>query len=180
MAADGLLEADDLDVGEGGGDAEFVDEGEDGAGRNAAPAERDEGVESWVVPGADVFGGDELEEFAFGEDGAGEVEATVFALHGFVDFHGVAEPFVGDAGKGEFGGAERVGDVLEAIAQTMREVVGWVYPPFVAGAVMLFFEDAIGGQIPHLRVAVCDVLLHAEEGFSGLIFAVSHGSELCQ
>jgi len=53
VAAHGLFEADGLDVCEGGGDAELVYEGEDGAGGDAAASEGDEGVEAGVVPVAD-------------------------------------------------------------------------------------------------------------------------------
>lgn len=62
-----------MDVGEGGGDAEFVDEGEDGAGGDAAASEGDEGEEAGVVPVADDVVVDEGFDFAFGEDGAGYV-----------------------------------------------------------------------------------------------------------
>lgn len=60
-----MFEADDLDVGKGGGDAEFVDEGEDGAGGDAAAAEGDEGEEAGVVPVADYFLVDEGFDFSF-------------------------------------------------------------------------------------------------------------------
>lgn len=67
--------------------------------------------------------------------------------------------------------------MFEAVAQAVREVVCRVDPPLVAGAVVRFLDDAVGGEIPHLRVAVVDVLFHAEEGFAGFVFAVAHGSE---
>lgn len=40
------------------------------------------------------------------------------------------------------------------------------------------FEDSIGCEIPHVGIGIVeDVLLHAEEGFLGLVFTVTHGTK---
>jgi hypothetical protein len=40
------------------------------------------------------------------------------------------------------------------------------------------FKDTIGSEIPHVRVGIIeDVLFHAEEGFFGFVFSVTHGTE---
>ena len=72
-------------------------------------------------------------------------------------------------------------DFLNAITQTVREVVGWVNLPLAAGEVVLLVlgaHDAPGEQIPHLRVRVCDILLHAQSCLARLVFSVAHGTEL--
>lgn len=51
-------------------------------------------------------------------------------------------------------------NVLEAIAKTVREVVGGVDSPFRAGAVVFCFQYPVGCQVPHLGVAVLHVLFH--------------------
>ena len=40
------------------------------------------------------------------------------------------------------------------------------------------FKDTIGSEIPHVGVGIVeDVLFHAEEGFFGFVFSVTHGTE---
>ena len=76
VATNGLLEADDLNVGEGSGYPELVDEGEDCAGGDTAAAEGDEGEEAGVVPSADDGVVDQGFDFPLGEDGAGDSETS--------------------------------------------------------------------------------------------------------
>lgn len=70
-------------------------------------------------------------------------------------------------------------DTLEAIAQTVGEVVSREDLP-VWGAHMrrLLRRYTVGCEIPHLRIAVGNVLLHAKKGRARLIFSISHILEL--
>jgi hypothetical protein len=45
---------------------------------------------------------------------------------------------------------------------------------------LLVLGNAVGGDIPHLRVWVLDVLLHAEPGGLGLVLAVAQAAELAE
>lgn len=70
-------------------------------------------------------------------------------------------------------------DALEAITETVRKVVGRVNPPLSACTEMIILlQDAIRSHIPHLRVGVVDVLLHAKRRLLRLVFAISHSAEL--
>lgn len=72
---------------------------------------------------------------------------------------------------------------LEAIAQTMREVVCGVHSPFVSGTMMcsmVFLWYAVCEQVPHLRVSVLQILLHSQSCFACLVFAVPHSSKLSE
>ncbi|TQS33570.1 hypothetical protein Golomagni_06080, partial [Golovinomyces magnicellulatus] len=162
-----LIEAADLDGGLGGGDAERADEREDGAWRHTAAAEGDEREHARVVPVLDVALLDELEDLALGHDGALERQTAVLGLARLVHLECVAEPLVRLAREDEFGGAERMADVFEAIDKTVGKVVGRVDAPVLARAVMRGLEHTVGDEVPHLRVAVLDVLLHAERDLAG-------------
>jgi hypothetical protein len=72
-------------------------------------------------------------------------------------------------------------DALKAITQTMGKVIGGINLPVPTRAVVRGISlDAVGSQVPHLGVAVCDVLLHSQESLAGLVFAVAHVAELGQ
>ncbi|KAI3476291.1 hypothetical protein L1887_62128 [Cichorium endivia] len=169
-----LIEAADLDGGLGGGDAERADEREDGAWRHTAAAEGDEREHARVVPVLDVALLDELEDLALGHDGALERQTAVLGLARLVHLECVAEPLVRLAREDEFGGAERVADVFEAIDKTVGKVVGRVDAPVLARAVMRGLEHTVGDEVPHLRIAILNVLLHAERDLAGRVFAVLH------
>lgn len=62
----------------------------------------------------------------------------------------------------------------------MCEIVCRINPPFVFSSMMRAFQDAICRQIPHLRISILEVLLHAEIGLLGFIFAILHVLELDQ
>lgn len=63
----------------------------------------------------------------------------------------------------------------------MGEVIRGVDSPLVAcPVVVVLFDDAIGWQIPHLRIALVRIgqaLFHAQECLSSLVFAITHSSE---
>lgn len=66
-------------------------------------------------------------------------------------------------------------DILEAVAKAVCEVVSGENLPFwSADVLLLVFGDSVGGEIPHLGVGVCDVLLHAQESSLRRVFAVTH------
>lgn len=73
---------------------------------------------------------------------------------------------------------DHVRDVLNAIDEAVCKVICRVDLPLVACPVVGSIEDTISREIPHLGIAVGEVLLHAEEGFLWLILAVLHGLEL--
>ncbi len=62
---DRLFKADDLNVGQRSRYTEFVDEGEDGARRNASTAEANQSVQARVVPATNMMVLDEFQEFSF-------------------------------------------------------------------------------------------------------------------
>jgi hypothetical protein len=68
---------------------------------------------------------------------------------------------------------------LEAIAETVGEIIGRVDLPVPASSVVRSVcLNTICGKVPHLRVPISDILLHAQEDFSRLVFAIAHISEL--
>lgn len=69
---------------------------------------------------------------------------------------------------------------LKAVAETMRKFISRVDAPLCARPQvrLLFFGDSIRGNMPHLGIGILNVLLHAEPGSPGLIFPISHGTEL--
>ena len=69
-------------------------------------------------------------------------------------------------------------NVLEAVDQTVREVICWVDLPRVSSPMMWSEKNAICDQIPHLWVWVIEVLLHAEDSFSRLVLPEFHVLEL--
>jgi len=71
-------------------------------------------------------------------------------------------------------------DILEAVTKTMCEVISRIDLPLRPCSVMLGVQNSICWQIPHLRVSIFDVLLHSEESFFGLVFAISHSPKLLQ
>lgn len=69
---------------------------------------------------------------------------------------------------------------LYTVNKAMRKIVRGINPPFVLGPLMGAFQDAICRKIPHLRISIPEILLHAEVGFLGLIFSILHVLELGQ
>jgi hypothetical protein len=127
--------------------AEFVDEGKDCAGRNTAAAEGDEGVQAGIVPVTDVALLDKLNNLTLGQDSSGDVQTTIFTLVGAVDLQLVAKPIIRDTRKLEFGRAEGVRDLLNAITETMGEVVGGVDLPLGTGAVVGSWVAAVDDRV---------------------------------
>jgi hypothetical protein len=87
---------------------------------------------------------------------------------------------IGNSAEDELRRAETVCDFLEAIAQTVCEVVGGVDLPLITCPVMRLVQDAVCSEVPHLGVSVGDILLHAQESLAWLVLAITHGAELLQ
>ena len=73
---------------------------------------------------------------------------------------------------------ENIRNVLEAVDQTVREVICWVDLPLVSRPMMRSEKNAICDQVPHLWIWVIEVLLHAENSFSRLVLPKFHVLEL--
>lgn len=72
-----------------------------------------------------------------------------------------------------------MGNALETVAKAVRKVIGREDLPARGSDVLgLLLGDTVSSKIPHLGVAVGDVLLHAEEGRLGLVFSIVHVLEL--
>ena len=69
---------------------------------------------------------------------------------------------------------------LEAIAQAVGEIVGWVDLPLVACPVVWLVEYTVRRKVPHLRVPIGDILLHAQECLPWLVLAIPHSTELLE
>lgn len=71
-------------------------------------------------------------------------------------------------------------DALEAIAKTVRKVIGGIYLPLGACSEMrlLLLRYPIRRDVPHLRVGILNVLLHAKPRGLGGVFAVLHAAKL--
>lgn len=125
----------------------------------------------------------ELFELAFAHNGVAHIEPAILALHRPIHLEGAVQPLVALARQDKLGRAQTVCHTLKTIAETMRKVVGWIHVPRRARAEMrrLLFGDAVGGQVPHLRVvARHQIHFHPQHGLAGRILAVAHAPEFCQ
>jgi hypothetical protein len=62
----------------------------------------------------------------------------------------------------------------------MCKVISRIYLPLLVCAVMRSVKHSVGSQVPHLRVAVFQVLFHAQERFLGPVLAKLHVLEFSQ
>ena len=69
-------------------------------------------------------------------------------------------------------------DVLKAINQAVREIVGGVYAPLCTSTVVRSLQGTVSDEIPHLRVPILEILLHAEYSLGWLVLSSSHSLEL--
>ena len=69
-------------------------------------------------------------------------------------------------------------NILHAIHQAMSEIVSRINNPFVMCPVMRRLQDSIGSQIPHLGIAILEILLHSQISLFWPIFPVFHVLEL--
>lgn len=104
---------------------------------------------------------------------------TELSLHRLVDLKALVQPLVAFTRQNELGSTQTVCDTLETIAKTVCEVVSREDLPLGSSVVnLLVLGYPVSSEIPHLRVAVCDILLHAKESSLGCVFAVVHILEL--
>lgn len=59
-----------------------------------------------------------------------------------------------------------------------KVICGENLPFWSTNVLLLVFGDSVGGEIPHLGVGVCDILLHAQESGLWRVFAIAHVLEL--
>lgn len=90
------------------------------------------------------------------------------------------QPVVRRPGEIKLGSAQTVCNTLECVAKTVGKVICGVNLPLVAGSVVRFVKHTIGSKIPHLGVSTLDILLHAQECSSRLVFAIPHIAEFSQ
>lgn len=121
---------------------------------------------------------DHLENLTLGHDGIGNIQSGVLPLNRLVHFNSIAEPVVAFSGETELQSAKRVGDVFEGIDKTVRKVVSGIYAPLRTSAVMRCVKNAIGDQIPELRVTIFQIHLHTQSNFAFLETTFLHHLEL--
>jgi hypothetical protein len=69
-------------------------------------------------------------------------------------------------------------NTFNAITQGVREVIRGVTFPLVTGPVVVrILENSVGNEIPHLRIGIIKILLHAERSLARLVFTIPHGSK---
>ncbi len=83
----------------------------------------------------------------------------------------INEPVVAASPALKLLGAERVGDVLDGVAEAVSVVVGGVDAPFVAGPVVSRVLDAVGYRI---LLALLQGDLHPQRGLALLELTVLH------
>lgn len=66
------------------------------------------------------------------------------------------------------------------INNAMRKIISRVNRPGATRPVVRFRKNPIGGKIPVLRIAACDILLHPKECSLGLVFSVTHVPKFLQ
>lgn len=72
-------------------------------------------------------------------------------------------------------------NAFKTVAKTMGKIVGGEHLPLRRTNVYRFvLGNSVGGQIPHLGVAILDILLHSQKGSHGLVFAIMHVGEFLE
>mmetsp|Transcript_2941 Transcript_2941/g.11232 ORF Transcript_2941/g.11232 Transcript_2941/m.11232 type:complete len:297 (-) Transcript_2941:584-1474(-) len=87
------------------------------------------------------------------------------------------EPVVRITSHLEFQCAQRVGNVLERVHNTVGVIVGWIDAPLVANVRMRHIHNTIGNKIPHGEVGGLHVNLASENSLSLSVAPVAHVSE---
>ena len=125
----------------------------DPLGRVAAPAHAGDGRHPRVVPALDVAVRDELAQDALRHHGVGQVEPRELVLVRARRHRQVLdEPVVERPVDLEFERADRVGHALDRVRLAVREVVGRVDAPRVAGARMLGVDDPVEHRVAQVDV----------------------------
>ena len=110
-----------------------------------------------------------------------QIQPSILPLRRLKHIQRITKPLITLPRRHKFRRTQTMRDILETITQTMREIVGRVDAPCTPGSMVGSFENAIGGEIPHVWIWVVEnVLFHAEEGFLGFIFTIAHGAEFTE
>jgi hypothetical protein len=147
-------------------------------GRHATPPQSHEGWHARVVPTVDVPLIDQPLQKALRHDRVGQVEAGEFILvrprrhRQMLEQPVVERPMVF-----EFEGADRMGDALDRIRLAVREIVGRVDAPFLAGARMLGMQDAVENGVAQIDVARTHVDLGPQHARAVGELAGTHAAE---
>ena len=161
------------------GDADAVAEIADGGGGVSLAAEGADGGHAGVVPSRNMSFVHQLQQAALAHHGIGHVEACELVLVRGEYLQFLDQPVVQLTVRYEFEGADGVGDVFDAVALPVCEVVHGVDAPFVAGAVMVRMLDAVEDGVSHEHVGMGHVDLRPQYFFTVLVFAGLHiGEEL--
>ena len=134
------------------GDADTVAEGPDSFGGVAAPAQPGKGRHARVVPATDMALFHQLQEQALAHERIGEGQPRKLDLAGMVDLERVEQPVVEGAVHFKFQRAERMGDALDRVFQSVGEIVGGVDTPGVAGPVVVGVANPVDGGITQMEI----------------------------
>ena len=148
-----MLELADLDDRVRPGHADHGREVADPLGREAPPAQARDRGHPRVVPAPHVALGHEPEQHPLREHGVGEVEPRELVLVGHVRHREVLdEPVVERPVDLELERADRMGDPLDGVGLTVREVVRGVDAPGVAGPRVGRVDDPVEHRIAEVDV----------------------------
>ena len=106
-----------------------------------------------------------------------DVESAIFPLNGAVHVHGVAEPEVRRASRLKLFCAKWMRNVLDGIAQAVREVVSRIDAPFFAGSMM---RSKLYSVRDGIFLSVFHHMFHTQSGSSFFDLSVFHVSEKCK
>ena len=146
--------------------------------RHAAPAQPGERRHARIVPPAHVALLDQLDQAALGQDGVRQIEPRELVLarparhRQMLDQPVVQRPVVFELER-----AQRVRHPLDRIRLAVREVVGRVDAPRIAGARVRGVQDAIEHRIAQIEVARCHVDLRAQDAGAVRELAGAHAAQ---
>ena len=125
----------------------------DGPRRVAASAQAAQCGHARIVPAAHMVVLHQLQQLALAQHGVGQVESRELdLLRVALDVGVVQHPVVERTVVFELQRAQRVGDALEGVGQTVREVVHRVDAPRIARAMVRDAPDAIKGRVAQIEV----------------------------
>ncbi len=178
MLAHRVLEHRDIDDAVGARDADAAHELADRGRRHAAPAQAGERRHARVVPAVDMALAHQLGEHALRQHGVGEIEPRELVLPRPGRYRQMLEqPIIERPVILEFEGAKRVGYALDGVGLAVREVVGRVDAPGVAGARMRRVQDAVEHGVAQIDVAGGHVDLGPQHARAVGKFAGAHAAE---
>ena len=146
--------------------------------RHAAAAQPGQGRHARIVPPAHVALLDQLDQAALGQDRVRQVEPRELVLARPARHRQMLDqPVVQRAVVFELERAQRVRHPLDRIRLAVREVVGRVDAPRIAGARVRGVQDAIEHRIAQIEVARCHVDLGAQDASAVRELAGAHAAQ---